>query len=350
MVWQRKMRPITVQNPAVKWGFFTLLLACAPAPTLGADRAFTAPHNELGRLHAGLNGPRTEMPVISVADTPSVQRKSLHPGIFPPDTRQPVPSWHAEIAAAVGVLINPHVEGICTAFCIAPDVIATAGHCAVDRRGTINRDGVQRLRFLRRPGPSHAPAQPDRSMLSGEFRAGTRQPRSQLPMSGSDDWIVARLASSACGDSAIQLTAEPQGDLERTRAAAAAGRLRMLAFHADRWSRQAPAPLFSARCNPIPPAPAHLTARRDRHFTSVDAIIFHRCDIAGFSSGGPMFLETADGRLHLVAVNSGTYEMPRTVARWENNGSAGSTNTYRINVAVHAGVLADVLQVVKPAP
>src|SRR5450631_4121824 len=49
--------------------------------------------------------------------------------VFGPDDRKPLPQSYFRLGSKVGVLHDPRTRSVCTAFCVAPDVVATAAHC-----------------------------------------------------------------------------------------------------------------------------------------------------------------------------------------------------------------------------
>src|SRR5262245_31475157 len=64
------------------------------------------------------------------AEPPAPTGRQLEPvAVFGIDDRVALPAKHRELQDKLGLLFNPRSRTVCTAFCVAPDTIATAGHC-----------------------------------------------------------------------------------------------------------------------------------------------------------------------------------------------------------------------------
>src|SRR3569833_1021751 len=49
--------------------------------------------------------------------------------VFGTDDRKPLPQSYFRLGSKVGVLHDPRTRSVCTAFCVAPTVVAPAAHC-----------------------------------------------------------------------------------------------------------------------------------------------------------------------------------------------------------------------------
>src|SRR5690554_533245 len=49
--------------------------------------------------------------------------------VFGKDERRPLSRAQWALSSKIGVLHDPRTRSVCTAFCVAPDVVATAAHC-----------------------------------------------------------------------------------------------------------------------------------------------------------------------------------------------------------------------------
>jgi len=62
-------------------------------------------------------------------------RLFLPVAVFGRDDRVAVPSRLQALKAKIGLLFSQRARLACTAFCVAPDVVATAGHCLYRTHG-----------------------------------------------------------------------------------------------------------------------------------------------------------------------------------------------------------------------
>src|SRR5262245_43036210 len=61
--------------------------------------------------------------------------KAIPVAVFGSDDRVPPPAKYKDVQEKIGLFINLRRRTVCTAFCVAPDVIATAGHCLLGTAG-----------------------------------------------------------------------------------------------------------------------------------------------------------------------------------------------------------------------
>src|SRR5215468_4744195 len=64
-----------------------------------------------------------------VAPLPRWQGVVQPAAVFGNDDRIPLPAKYKDLQEKIGLLFNPRSRMVCTAFCVAPDIVATAGHC-----------------------------------------------------------------------------------------------------------------------------------------------------------------------------------------------------------------------------
>ena len=86
--------------------------------------------------------------------------------MFGTDDRGPLPAKYKDVREKIGLLFSVRGRSVCTAFCVANDVVATAGHClhkiAGERAPRVgdfwflrNYDAVRDYRPHRRPHQRH---------------------------------------------------------------------------------------------------------------------------------------------------------------------------------------------------
>lgn len=268
-------RKITKLWPRARGGAIVLLLACLAPASAGPSAWRSAPHN----------APSPALPIA----------------VFGTDDRQPLPGKYKELQERMGLLFNPRSKMVCSAFCVAPDVIATAAHCvfrvAGERAPRIadfwfarNYDTVRD--YARVAG--HSNGTTGQNVMSGASALNMRP-----PIDATKDWAFVRLARPACAGY-FPLRAMPT---EGIIAEAAAKRVFQVAYHRD----FTPWKLAYGR-------PCTVSRNFDKaewktiapDFANPDALLLHTCDTGGASSGSPLLLETARGP-EVIGINVGTY-------------------------------------------
>lgn len=237
--------------------------------------------------------------VIAAAPAPSAA------AVFGRDDRTPLRGAHTTMAKKIGALTSSNTGALCTAFCLAPDIIATAAHCLFGAEPA-DRPALADLKFeLSFPG---APAT---ARIAGgavgnqdqNIIAGSRRLRLSPPISAARDWAMARLETPVCQAGGLAL-ASSQRD-------APAGDHFQIAGHRDRPE----SPLLLSRDCGLPAefSQAGAVARDlQRDFSSWRNIALHRCDTGGGSSGSPLLVEHK-GDAIVTGLNVGTYFAARGV-------------------------------------
>jgi len=223
--------------------------------------------------------------------------------VFGSDDRVAVPARLDWIAQRIGILFNNQARTVCTAFCVADNIIATAAHCffkgqtpAPIRYSDFNfaRNYDRTRNFVRLEGAATSSAA--QHVTTGDFRLRVRP-----PIDAAHDWALARVPRNTCPADSLKVEVL---DLDRLIAEAKAGRIFQVSYHRD-WAQWRPA--YSKPC------------RIDRNFEQVQwtnispdflhpqHMVLHTCDTGGASSGSPLLLQTPDGAATVVAINVGTY-------------------------------------------
>ena len=60
---------------------------------------------------------------------PSLDLRPQVVAVFGADERVPLPPAYRKLKDKMGLLFNQRSQMVCTAFCVTPDTVATAGHC-----------------------------------------------------------------------------------------------------------------------------------------------------------------------------------------------------------------------------
>lgn len=252
--------------------------------------------------------------------------------IFGTDDRTTIPAQYLSVTERIGLLFNNQTRTVCTAFCVAPNVIATAAHClfkpAAEASPKLSEfwfaRGYDRQRdFARIAGFSSNSA--SQNIMTGAARLSTRP-----PIDAASDWALVRLARAACH--AGVLPVKPISG-EAIVKAAASRRIFQIAYHRDmtHWK-----PVYSQPCKVDRRFGAIDWPMIARDFTAPEHLILHLCDTGGASSGSPLLMETAEGPA-VVGINIGTYEQARVLVQ------AGQvTHRFKSETVANTGVNADV--------
>ncbi|PWT84915.1 MAG: hypothetical protein C5B56_14830 [Proteobacteria bacterium] len=293
----------------------TALLALLATPLTSGARGQALPHRNPGAALAQ---------VQSVA-------------VFGSDERVALPNRYRSLEEKIGLLFNQRSRLVCTAFCVAPNVVATAGHCLFRTQGEhppqlaeffFARNYDRQRHFERIAGAASGGA-------AQHVLAGTTALRVRPPIDASKDWALVRLSHPACNQGVLAV-ATLSG--EAIIAEAKAKRIFQVSYHRDftPWKLAYSQPCGVERDFA---AAAWTTIRED--FADAAQLVLHTCDTGGASSGSPLLLETAEG-FAVVAINVGTYVQSKVLME---NGEVSTRLKAEIvaNTAVNSSAFADKL-------
>ncbi len=256
--------------------------------------------------------------------------------VFGSDDRRPLSKAETAIADKIGTLTSTETGAYCTAFCVAPDVIATASHCLFGTAATA-APKLKALTFKLASAAAKSAATP----IAGHTNAsqlrnvisGTKHLTVMPPIGAAQDWAVVKLASAACTSGGIKLSSKPEIEI---RDAAARDEIYQIAVHADMADK---ALRRGGPCAVSTSFPGADDATIARDFANPNAILFHDCDTAGGSSGSPLLIDTPSGP-EVAGINVGTYVLSRAVTTAEDNQSA-SVSEPIANTAIWIAAIAD---------
>lgn len=230
--------------------------------------------------------------------------------VFGRDDRRPVFASRLDLRERVGLLRHSGTGATCSAFCVAPDVIATAGHCVQAGENGPEPDpaGYRFRRDVDSATEATALAAPPDDEAASALRVlatGSAKLRTRPPINATSDWALLRLARPACRAGGF-----PVSDLDEGGIAARArqGRLFHVGFHRDlgRWHLAIARPCVLV----MPSAEHRKTIQRD--FETPNRLLMHRCDTGPASSGSPL-LTDGPGGPEVVGINVGTYVRSRVI-------------------------------------
>src|SRR5262245_49456947 len=222
--------------------------------------------------------------------------------VFGTDDRGPLPAKYKDVREKLGLLFSVRGRSVCTAFCVASDVVATAGHCllkiAGERSPRIgdfwflrNYDAVRDIAHI----AGHANGTAALNVMSGSMSLNVRP-----PIEATRDWALVRLARPACTKGVLPIRVLP---IEQILKEAAAKRVFQISYHRDYtpWKLAYGQPCGVAKS--FDSADWNAIAQ---DFSDPEVLILHTCDTGGASSGSPLLLDTERGP-EVIGINVGTY-------------------------------------------
>ena len=262
--------------------------------------------------------------------------------VFGKDDRVAVPARLDSVTQRLGLLFNNQTRTVCSAFCVADNMIATAAHCI--GRGQQKPVRYQDFSFARNYGRTSENAKIEglasnsaaQNVLTGDFRLRVRP-----PIDAAHDWAIIKLQGRGCPAGGLPVRGLSNEELT---AEADAGRIFQVSYHRD-WVRWRPAyskpcvigrDFESARWSSIAP-----------DFLNSEQMILHTCDTGGASSGSPMLLDTPEGPV-VVGINVGTYVQSKIVTQNGKVTLRQKSETVA-NTAVSAQVFAAKIDVLRNA-
>ena len=232
--------------------------------------------------------------------------RSITPiAMFGGDERRPL-DMHSSLRRFIGRLRQADTGSVCSAFCIATNVVATAGHCV---QSVLDGGGLDALRFAIDADRETTGA---RIAGAGEGRApfnvltGASELRTRPPTNAVSDWAFLRLERPACRAGGLKLTTLPTDELARR---SRERRVYHVSYHRDvaDWR------LMIARpCRVVTNLPQQISALLEQDFDDPRNLLLHDCDTGAASSGSPL-LTDGDNGPEVVGINIGTYVRSRVV-------------------------------------
>lgn len=248
------------------------------------------------------------LPKIAAAPAPAnalVRRVA----VFGEDNRKGMPKRLGGLRGSIGVIYNERSRTVCSAFCVADDIIATASHCVFRTKGE-TPPPTERFYFAR-PGTASGSVRfagtPSRTAAQ-HIVAGAVGINTKPPIDASRDWALVKLQRPACRGKSLPVAPMTPDDIEKE---AHAGRLFQAAFHRDfgRWTMAYSQPCFGGRRGEANVAGPVVN---ERDFNDPLNLVLHTCDTGGASSGSPLLIETPEGP-KVVAINVGTFVQSRVM-------------------------------------
>lgn len=222
--------------------------------------------------------------------------------VFGEEDRVGLPNRYANLRHVIGLIFNVRARMVCSAFCVADDMIATAAHCLFKTRGE-PLPTLEDFQFSRFADTDKRPTRiaGTETKSSSQFVvAGSERLSIRPPIDATSDWAIARLARPVCTQGHLAINPMAPDEIN---AASERGRLYHVAFHRDvpNWQLAYSTPCTASRDYP----PNRWTAIA-QDFADVENLLLHTCDTGGASSGSPLLIDGPSGP-EVVAINVGTY-------------------------------------------
>jgi len=268
-----------------------------------------------------------------ISSTHGAARPLLAPAaVFGKDERVALPAIHRGFKQQIGVIYEPRSRSVCTAFCVAPDVVATAAHCLfrIDGQKPLPV-GNMWFRLGMRDAKSHTRiAGADRGAATQNIMAGSMRLSVRPPIDATHDWALVRLARSVCKAGGLRFSTRP---IEEVSKLAAERRVYLVAYHRDfrNWE------LALSPCEVNPPIDGIDHASLARDFADADKLLLHTCDSGGASSGSPLLMNGPLGP-EVVGINVGTYVQSKVMMQNDE-----IVRRFRPDEIANTGVGADLL-------
>ncbi len=227
------------------------------------------------------------------------------------DNRISLPAKYQALAAGIGIIGQPGKKGWrCTAFCVAPNIIATNAHCIVRNPTMGKRLNLAKTIFIL-PALTKSPLNhkykprisypeyvhqkmPGLSIYSGNY-AEARHLNSQK-----QDWAFTKLIHSVCRGRTLEFGTEK---LKQIKKAAQKNDVFMIGYHGDKDMSER---LYSNKCRIRSRNNKTFFMKKQRRQMTREALLLpHTCDAFKGSSGSPILLKTGSN-YKVIGINLGS--------------------------------------------
>lgn len=259
--------------------------------------------------------------LINVSQLKAIPQASITPSkpnsiiqkiaVLGKDNRIPLPNEYQSLAAGIGIIGQPGKKGWrCTAFCVAPNIIATNAHCILRNPTMGKRLNLAKTIFMLPPlskttfnqkfkarisYPEYVHGKmPGLSIYGGNYR------NSKSLSSQKQDWAFTKLIHSVCKGRTLTFK---NVELKKIKKAAKKNNVFMIGFHGDKEMKSR---LYSNKCQIRSRSNKTFFLRKQRIQLTKEAVLLpHTCDAFKGSSGSPILLKTNSG-LKVVGINLGS--------------------------------------------
>lgn len=227
--------------------------------------------------------------------------------MFGSDDRRPLGEREAWLRRNVGLLQQRDTGKLCTAFCVATDAIATAGHCIATALAQ-GEAGLSEIRYAPDAGGKsngYAIRGAHGGFARRNVAIGAASLRTRAPINATADWAVLRLEGQACPEGGLPL----RETLPTDAATATSSEVYNVSYHRDFGDL---ALAIAGPCRLAAPDPNAGERELAADFDALAELRLHDCDTGAASSGSPLFTFGPKGGT-VVAMNIGTYVRSRII-------------------------------------
>lgn len=258
------------------------------------------------------------VPAVKNLQIPS----SISPvAIFGKDDRVDVPAQFSALEGRIGMLYEQSTQTLCTAFCVAKGVIATAAHCLFQpKNGRLpNLDEVTfSLTYGKTPRQTSGIAGRRTSHVKHNIAVGTTSFNNEPPLSAPRDWALVKLERPICRFGVLEIADRSEMSLTDLKVKSEENKIFQVAYHWDykHWQLA-----YSKPCRIKKDFEKISWEFIRKHFVNDYELLLHDCDTGGASSGSPLLLDTrasSDSEPKspvVIAINVGTYTRTRILLR-----------------------------------
>jgi len=216
------------------------------------------------------------------------------------------PKLARHLSERIGVLRAKIGAPFCTAFCLAPTLIATAGHClrsGKDARQP-DRSSLTFERVSQDPRATHSAETTHTSPIAGLVSGGI--PVSfRKPIEADRDWAVLRLQTPVCTHGGLKM-ASGRTSLRQ------ASTPKALVAPRIQFSKHRLATLRAKTCQRLNVRSNDDSEQLSADFSAPNLLMFHDCDAGPIASGSPL-LQKTDAGFEVVALHVGSYVRSRFI-------------------------------------
>jgi protease YdgD len=257
-----------------------------------------------GAAQAGVTSP----PAFSTPENTSLKPVA----VFGDDDRQDLPEEYSALEGKIGMLYEQSTQTLCTAFCVAKDIVATAAHCLFQHKnGRLPNLSDVTFRLNYGTTQQRTGIYGRRTPYTKHFIAvGTTAFNNEPPLSAPRDWALVKLENPICRFGALKVEPRPVPELiEKSKE----NKIFQVAYH---WDYKHWRLAYSKSCFVDQDYEQIKWQFIKKHFIDNDQLLLHKCDTGGASSGSPILMKPGPGESPVaVAINVGTYTRTRILLR-----------------------------------
>jgi protease YdgD len=254
---------------------------------------------------------------VNAVKKPPVSASAIPVAMFGKDDRRELPPQYTSLESKIGMLYEQSTQTLCTAFCVAPGVVATAAHCLFQaKKNQFPRlnDVTFRLSYGKIYLTSGIAGR-NTPFVKNNIAVGTTTFSNEPPLSAPTDWAVLKLERPICRFGHLQVVPMSVPGIFK---ASRKNKIFQVAYHWDnkKWQDNLS---YSSPCK-VQKNFSQIKWKFIRnHFAKPDDLILHLCDTGGASSGSPILYDAGlpdhPDTPVVVGINVGTYTRTRILLR-----------------------------------